>query len=618
MMDAAASGTPPPRGDVVAEDESEEPFPELKVELSGRGLEHASIQSRKAGERGRDFTKAGDHSAANAAYEESLNWATKWIWVAHQMSGVPVWKRSVAHVNRAYSFSDLGRLAEAEADLSEPLALNGQNVKARVERANVRYELGMAEAALQDIEQALRSFPEEMRVTRYLPEFIDDERWFQNQGDGTYKHIGAQTVAWRLSPNIADRDNLPTWKSLPRSGAPPGEVVKGVATDGWIKVEIQENRPKFFLALKKKIETLQNAKARYELGMAEAALQDVEKALQGFPVAKRPKCLLVLKENIETLYRKQVEERRAAGEPYPECGIERSLRGLDDARSQGRSAMCEGERVMSDLPPALSNGAGGIADMTRASQRSMEIQDETERAQKAFQRSFNWLNKAIWLVDTGQISGVEGTHRSAMHYERAEALSKLGRWEEAEADCSETLALNGKFVMAQYRRAIARYELGKAEAALQDIKEVLKPGRHWEGGERQAIDEMSSQVRLGTATEFRKKVEALRKKQAVDKAHAGYSAPAVTVAPVSAPEAPAARPEDFTALSEWSVKDDEASVIDACRKSGISTQHDHLRRASLGCKVRVLQIDSQDNTVQCRVPDIGDVWFGMGALAHPR
>merc|ERR1712151_1465590 len=51
---------------------------------------------------------------------------------------------------------------------------------------------------------------------------------------------------------------------------------------------------------------------------------------------------------------------------------------------------------------------------------------------------------------------------------------KLKKWAEAEEDCSAALGINAKNTKAKYRRAMARYELGKDKEALQDVDEVLK------------------------------------------------------------------------------------------------------------------------------------------------
>jgi len=62
--------------------------------------------------------------------------------------------------------------------------------------------------------------------------------------------------------------------------------------------------------------------------------------------------------------------------------------------------------------------------------------------------------------------------------------------------------------------------------------------------------------------------------------------------------------------------DDEQVVLAACRKCGIQEEHDGLRVQALGKVIRVLEVDERDDTVLCRIPSVGDIWFGLGALAH--
>ena len=56
---------------------------------------------------------------------------------------------------------------------------------------------------------------------------------------------------------------------------------------------------------------------------------------------------------------------------------------------------------------------------------------------------------------------------AAVHGNRAAAYIKLKMWAEAEQDCDTALQHDPAFVKAHVRRAAARLELGKADAALQ-------------------------------------------------------------------------------------------------------------------------------------------------------
>merc|ERR1712205_9233 len=74
---------------------------------------------------------------------------------------------------------------------------------------------------------------EDQYLPRYLPEVIDGKRLFENQRDGTYRNIVEKPVFYRVSPNMDDRDD-----KLKARAPRPGEVVRGEAADGWVKVMV--------------------------------------------------------------------------------------------------------------------------------------------------------------------------------------------------------------------------------------------------------------------------------------------------------------------------------------------------------------------------------------------
>jgi hypothetical protein len=72
-------------------------------------------------------------------------------------------------------------------------------------------------------------------------------------------------------------------------------------------------------------------------------------------------------------------------------------------------------------------------------------------------------------------------------------------------------------------------------------------------------------------------------------------------------------------LEEWGLKQvlqDRSLILKACRVAELDTADDTLRVRSAGRTVEVLQVDLSRGTAQCRVPAIGDIWFGLGALSH--
>ena len=163
------------------------------------------------------------------------------------------------------------------------------------------------------------------------------------------------------------------------------------------------------------------AKARYQLGLAasqnierwrkaEGALEDIQHEFKEYGQHPEEPRWQTLKDNVEKLQTELVEERRAAGEPFPELVVERSVRGLEEARSRGNGCLCRGSSVAWTVGGhwAASGNAAGAAQ---------------------------WFSKAIWVA--GQVSGVSDELRSDLHFCRAGAERTGGNWEQVEADCSE-------------------------------------------------------------------------------------------------------------------------------------------------------------------------------------
>merc|ERR1712151_1221372 len=95
-------------------------------------------------------------------------------------------------------------------------------------------------------------------------------------------------------------------------------------------------------------------------------------------------------------------------------------------------------------------------------------------AQGNLEESVRWFSKCIWLSESKKPSDLSTDLQSILHSNRAFAYVKLKKWAEAAEDCSTALTINAKNTKAKYRRAMALYELGKDEAALQDVEQVLK------------------------------------------------------------------------------------------------------------------------------------------------
>ncbi|CAK0800777.1 unnamed protein product, partial [Prorocentrum cordatum] len=425
-----APSTQPPEGfrrmqivEVEDSDEGEEPaqergqpepFPELKVERSLRGMEEAKGQGNKA--------------FASGAFEESVRWFAKAIWAAGTEQG-PVAsgeQRSVLHSNRAFALVKLRRWEEAEADCSEALALNSQNVKAQYRRAMARYELGMAKGALQDIEQVLKDLPEA-----------------QKTGDALALKENIEALCKRQAPKAPSPTSVSESASKVADGFRRLQVVEDDDSDEE-PADQKKSSPK---------ESATSPTATGTISPSSAPPAPSTQPPEGF----RRMQIVEVEDSDEG---EEPAQERGQPEPFPELKVERSLRGMEEAKGQGNKAFASG----------------------------------------AFEESVRWFAKAIWAAGTEQGPVASGEQRSVLHSNRAFALVKLRRWEEAEADCSEALALNSQNVKAQYRRAMARYELGMAKGALQDIEQVLK--------------DLPEAQKTGDALALKENIEALCKRQA--------------------------------------------------------------------------------------------------------
>ena len=139
------------------EAEDADPFPELQVELSMEGIEMAKERGIKSFSRG--------------CFEESVRWFSKAAWLA-EPTRLPCSAadepdaalRSYLYSSRAFVLLRLERWAEAEADCSKALGLNGYYVRARYRRATARLELGMSEGALRDVDRVLEKFPNSIHL----------------------------------------------------------------------------------------------------------------------------------------------------------------------------------------------------------------------------------------------------------------------------------------------------------------------------------------------------------------------------------------------------------------------------------------------------------------------
>jgi tetratricopeptide (TPR) repeat protein len=143
--------------------------------------------------------------------------------------------------------------------------------------------------------------------------------------------------------------------------------------------------------------------------------------------------------------------------------------------------------TMSKMPSPAELGVKAADDSkdeafpeVKVVQSKAGIEQAKDRGNKLFaegsiEESIKWFSKCIWLLgnDTKLVKDIPPDLHSILHSNRAFAYLKLKRWQEAEDDSSKALTFNKLNKKARHRRSIARLELGKMEAALQDADDLL-------------------------------------------------------------------------------------------------------------------------------------------------
>eukprot|EP00435_Cladocopium_sp_Y103_P001386 s4231_g1.t1 len=155
---------------------------------------------------------------------------------------------------------------------------------------------------------------------------------------------------------------------------------------------------------------------------------------------------------------------KAPVEPFADIQFEHSVAGVEKAKDTGNKLFQEGKLA------------------------------ESER----------WFSKAIWSVEeSGKVAAPDNL-RSILHSNRAFARLQLSEWSAAETDCNKALELNGNMAKALYRRALARKELKKFQAALDDVKQLLpmldSPGVSQEPPQKQNAQKLKDELESKLAT----------------------------------------------------------------------------------------------------------------------
>jgi len=121
-----------------------------------------------------------------------------------------------------------------------------------------------------------------------------------------------------------------------------------------------------------------------------------------------------------------------------------------------------------------------VVERTRAGVEAAKERGNDSFSKGSVEEAVAWFSKGLWVLASGHVSDALGdaswrdSMQAILHSNRAFAYSKLRRWEDAERDSSSSLTLRPQNVKALYRRAVARTELGKVSAALQDVNAALQ------------------------------------------------------------------------------------------------------------------------------------------------
>ena len=160
------------------------------------------------------------------------------------------------------------------------------------------------------------------------------------------------------------------------------------------------------------------------------------------------------------------------------------------ARAECLFAMGDMENAIKHLQTAVRGDPDNVK--VRTYYRSIrEIEEKKEGGSAAFKRAEygeaeNLWREAIELV--GKYTTTGKAVEAKLHFNRATALSKLKRNEEAVSSCDKAIALDSSYIKAYVRRAEANFTIGGAERIKQTIADYEKveelQGEGEEGGEK--------------------------------------------------------------------------------------------------------------------------------------
>eukprot|EP00434_Breviolum_minutum_P000224 symbB.v1.2.000186.t2/scaffold21.1/size436794/5 len=160
----------------------------------------------------------------------------------------------------------------------------------------------------------------------------------------------------------------------------------------------------------------------------------------------------------------------------PPAGFKR-MQIVEDSESEDEAPSKPKEEPRSTTVPVVQKPQEPFADI-QVEHSVAGVQKAKDKGNELFQagkieESARWFSKAIWLVESGKVTGAGDSLTGILHSNRAFARLQLQQWSEAASDCDEALKLDQKNPKALYRRALARKELKRFEDALVDVKQLL-------------------------------------------------------------------------------------------------------------------------------------------------
>jgi len=200
--------------------------------------------------------------------------------------------------------------------------------------------------------------------------------------------------------------------------------------------------------------------------------------------------------NVKALYRRALARLgRGAGE----LALSDVNASLETDKIKGKRSAEPAEELKLRIASAMAAGIcqEDFPDLhVEASDGGIEVAKSTAKrlfGQGAFRESARFFSKCLSFVRAERIA-LNNVRHSILHSNRALAYIKLRRWTEVVEDCSAALRLMPGNVKANYRRALALFELEQFEAALGDIEHAvpLLP----DGASRREAAELKENIEL--------------------------------------------------------------------------------------------------------------------------